>query len=843
MAATVGFNVEGQGVSDSSRNSFTEEITYTNTPVSAVAKQFGKPIYIKPKHFDTHDKKVGNEWVDLNSSENRLYTSFVDECQYSGKGRLIKAFPTFLFCILDDQCQWYDGRKLWTNYYVYKPVIDIQYHASDDMPTETAIITVTNTFHNLDRESASLKGYSIKDDQTYSWITRKLYKNFNIIPGGVKITPRLIQLHSILFNHTSFREGARVHLRIGYGSDPMSLAPVINGTVSGLAMGDSINITITSDGHELIQGITSSKKKDINNGFLGTGIGSQQEASNIIASIMTKRQSWMNHLFFAKKWYEGSKYHIEHYGLYINSGKQYSFQGGIDTGIYEQYDLLMNIYHAYTATANGLFIKHKNHLPYMYQPDHFLTNIDGEQNITFNKYNMTPWDVFQVCAQTAPEYIVKSDIYQFDSRLYFGLPFELLKYRYDIINGSIYQEVKSSTQMHYIDSISNIIDNEISVNGKNTNTNVKVMYVRGKTPTSTPLIQSDDTIDHSKQSTHIIDSPIAQDYWGLDALNESIGIKQGRRSARRLGVSNLLYGWEQQYNGVIICLGSPQIRAHDYVMITDLYTSMNGIAIVREVMHSFNTNTGFTTSITPGIIGLSPERESGNAEMFADFFMLYNKFAMCTLFKKKLIDDYYYGLSIISNLDYAIKNNNILNKALKAGNIAYDVIDTGIQLKIAYSMFQVLRECHSLKFLKYVAQFVGNYARTRTVLKTAFRTFGLTVRAISALQHLTEIKKAFDAGADVVAASSGAATFGIGTAITLLIQLVIDALINSLIEWLSNRNVCVLIPLWWEGKPYICSIKDGEKILLFKDTANATDENTGEDGIETDQDEIALNGE
>ena len=276
---------------------------------------------------------VGEEWSKLNSDLNRINTSFVDDCQYSSKGRLVKAFPTFLFCILDDQAQWYDGRKLWTNYYVYKPVIDIQYHAANDMPVETAQITVTNTYHNLDRSSAALIKYSISEDHDYdTWadkalsavtgkdigLNRWLYKNFGMIAGGLKITNRMIQMHSILFSHTKVREGARVHLRMGYGSDPLSLAPIINGTISGMTLGDQISITVTSDGHELIQSITSDKTKDVNNGALGLfGLGATQEASNIIGEIMVKRESWMNHLFFGGNWFEGSKYNIEHFGLYI----------------------------------------------------------------------------------------------------------------------------------------------------------------------------------------------------------------------------------------------------------------------------------------------------------------------------------------------------------------------------------------------------------------------------------------------------------------------------------------------------------------------------------------------
>jgi hypothetical protein len=68
----------------------------------------------------------------------------------------------------------------------------------------------------------------------------------------------------------------------------------------------------------------------------------------------------------------------------------------------------------------------------------------------------------------------------------------------------------------------------------------------------------------------------------------------------------------------------------------------------------------------------------------------------------------------------------------------------------------------------------------------------------------------------------------------------IDILLDSLFEWLENRNTVVLLPLWWEAEPFIAGVKDGEKILLIPSHGSATEENTGEDGIETDEDEITV---
>ncbi len=847
--SVTGYNIEGYGVSESSSNSVTVFRQYSVNAVDYDDEDtlaFGKPIYIKAKHFDTHDDNVGQEWSALNSNKNRINTAFVDDCQYSSKGRLVKAFPTFLFCILDDQAQWYDGRKLWTNYYVYKPVIDIQYHGANDMPTETAQITVTNTYHNLDRSSAALINYSISNDKDYSGFNRWLYKNFGMIAGGLKITNRLIQMHSIIFNHTKVREGARVHLRMGYGSDPLSLAPIINGTISGMTLGDQISITVTSDGHELIQSVTSDKEKDLNNGALGLGIGATQEASNIIAEIMVKRESWMNHLFFGGNWFEGSKYNIEHFGLYINSGDQYVLQGGIDVGIKEQYDLLMNVYKA--STSDGWFGVTFRHWLYMHDSESWLSLLgrDGEANIVFNQYNMTPWDVFQLCAQTMPEYLIKAEKYQFDSRLYYGLPFDLTKYRYDIINGTIYQECKANTQMHYVDSLTAIIEDQVSVTSRRSFTNAKVIYSRGGTPKATSVIHSDDTIDNSKQSTHIIDSPIAQDTFGIDALNEFLGIaKQGKESARRLGISNLLYGWQQQYQGQLLCLGQPQVKPDDYLMVNDFYASLNGLAMVREVIHSFSTNTGFTTSIIPGVIGFCPEQDSGNIELIASFLKLYSQFTEYAQSRKLLKENcerYASAVALVRRSVDSIHhpslmyNTELWNTASTITTIANNVNT----VLLVYKMIRCAKNAGSIfKAIKEVGAVYKALKSATQAVKIGKSVVGV-IRVIQSINAVSKGAKAVEGGILAAGAATGSVSFGIGFAVSVIICLILDTILSTIASWVENRNVCVLLPLWWEGKPFISGVKDGEKILLIGDENSGSDENTGANGVETDADELSV---
>jgi hypothetical protein len=457
---------------------------------------------------------------------------------------------------------------------------------------------------------------------------------------------------------------------------------------------------------------------------------------------------------------------------------------------------------------------------------------DGdEQNIIFNKYNMTPWDVFQICTQQVPEYIIKPSYHQFDSRLYFGSPLWLEKYRYDYLDGKVYEECKTAAQAHFIDSMDCIIDNQIRVTSKFHNTNIKVMYTRGEELTSTDIIHSDDSIDFSKQKTTILDTPITQDALGPDALYEILGYSIGEDSARRVGISNLLYGWQQQYQGQILLLGHPGLKPHDYIMINDTFANLYGLATVREVVHSFNAYTGFTTSIVPGLIGFSTDENSGLIHSTQNYLMLLNCFSSYTLVRKNLRNNYEKNLSVISDLEMLkeklkINTNKeiLLDVADPITDILLGINDVRVVVSKSKEIFNFTKNLYDMKKTgKLVETFMNGY-KVGDKIYDGYKVVKATGKGIKAT--LAAIK----AGS----IATGTAAGGVPGLVVAALWLAVDILLDELFEWLSNQNVCTLLPLWWEGYPFVSGVKDGEKILLMNNNANATEENTREDGYASD---------
>ena len=56
------------------------------------------------------------------------------------------------------------------------------------------------------------------------------------------------------------------------------------------------------------------------------------------------------------------------------------------------------------------------------------------------------------------------------------------------------------------------------------------------------------------------------------------------------------------YCGDMVVLGDPTVKPHDRIYVNDLYEGFSGQATVKEVVHNFNVNDGFTTAISPDCI-------------------------------------------------------------------------------------------------------------------------------------------------------------------------------------------------------------------------------------------------
>lgn len=754
--------------------------------------------------FGTY-KKMNRMFTSLN----RDYRSgiFVDLMLQNHRGNLNRAFPTFAFLIEDDSGDWLDGRKLWSNYYIYKSVLDISIHQERSQPVHTATINISNLYHNL---NTSLKAIdmkaSIEKDPEYFSFVRWIYKKTGMLLGTPKLTSEMVDVKNTLYDQIYIKTGCNIHIRLGYGSSPIDLPIVFSGIVTDVTIGETVQLIAQSYGLELINNVISTKPKEVNSWH---NYGS--EASNVITNIMTERSStFLNTV--SKKWGETSAYGIEHFGIP---------RGHEELAIDKEYDILKNIYFAkygYSGGSDEDSLSFKERL----FCDNTWTNFDGEDNANFYLYNKTPWDIFQNMTQTIPEFVCQPMYHQFECRLFFGLPTWWAKYRYDFCEDSkgntlITESAKSFSQFHYIDSMSDIIDNSIKTSTNEIYTNAVAMYTLGGDIKSTPTVYSDRTILSSYQKTKVLDTTLEQDYVGPDWFYEKFVCAVGKSAAIRMAVSNLIDAWNRAYTESVLIIGDSTIKPCDYLMINDSYAHINGLCQVREVVHSINVSGGFTTDITPDMIALSNMKESGIGNAIKTMLSFGTAYGACKNLRENaiMVEDMYNTTLSISRCLMSIAN--LRNNTTYISGIS--TLAAGAEVVLLTKKWIKTSEI-ALKIAEYSSKIKSVFSTASGALKT--------VETIKAVKTVTTGVKTIATTIKAGATAAGSVVPGIGNLVAYVVaSLIIDGILGSIIDEFAYNNSITVIPLLYKNEPFITGVK-GQTHLILGISDNSDEDSNGE---------------
>lgn len=565
-----------------------------------------KTLFGGKPYFSISTSSISSDAEAANSPDKVVEYMYVDQMQYGMKGLLTRAFPSYLLCFVDEQTDWVDRKKLWNNYYVSRSAISLNVFEDYSSPVMVAQVTLSNFNSNLTNlkiqksmtDFAFKKGSDIKVDGLVSgagwlaeagwnWANKGIYE----LTGAIldeEITQEMIDYKNNLYDEIKLEEGCRVHIRMGYGSNPARYPTSFNGTIVEIEKGELVTFIAQSDGCELTnQPITD--KTDATNKDCGLG----EEVSDIIAELFVSRESDFLYAvtdgFFQYK----SRHGIEHFGLHY----------GNSIGNHNQYDIVKNIYKGdYEGTP---FCKN------------WANPFDNELNFRFFVSGKTVWDVTKMCEKALPEFVAYPRPFGFEARFFYGLPTWLCKYKYncDSKKTALYEQAKSFAQVHTISSFDSIIENTIAVDTKNLYTNMIGIYSLGGDLSSTPVVMSDKYIDWSKQRTKTIDTTSSQDYWIPDIVDKLLSwtgmFDNGKQLAIAVCISELMDSWKNSYVGKLTVLGQPEVHAHDYISLNDTFLKMTGMCTVRQVVHSMDVSSGFITNITPGLIANNTLKQSG----------------------------------------------------------------------------------------------------------------------------------------------------------------------------------------------------------------------------------------
>jgi hypothetical protein len=232
----------------------------------------------------------------------------------------------------------------------------------------------------------------------------------------------------------------------------------------------------------------------------------------------------------------------------------------------------------------------------------------------FRVYHETAWDALQDIARRFPGYV--TSVVPFDNRgtLFMGMPDQpyfftatedgntrkIFKNAINIANaenavddGEPLSEAsdlnaKVFRSYHMKDSEHHIIANNIKINLDNFYNKITVEFkTRPKNRKSNSFsLSADDSI----KNKYVKEKVVFEQNCETDL------------SARFYALGNLLLTTKEVYDGELIMLGDPSIKPHDTIVISDAYNRMYGPIEVREVVHSFDRESGFTTTVVPDLV-------------------------------------------------------------------------------------------------------------------------------------------------------------------------------------------------------------------------------------------------
>ena len=713
--------------------------------------------------FGFDDKYV--ELVDsFYKNETERINSMFTDMMCSLKDKMNKAFPSYVLLFEDYGGDWIDGRRLWSNYYMYKSVIDINVAQESCQPVHTATLNITNIYHNLDNKlKASQILKKIEEDKEYHVFVRWIYELTGSLLGTPKLTNDMVRVKNNLYKTINIKTGLRIHLRLGYGSNPNLYPTCFNGIVTDLQVGDTVSIVAQSFGIELVNNIIETDPQAINK---ITNLGT--EPTGVITDIMTARNNWFTNTV-NKKWGEGSKYGIENFG--ISRGHEIS-------DIVQEYDILKNIYlSSYKCKSfcnKGLW--------------------DNEKNSNFYLYNKTPNDVFQNLTQTMPEFICQPHYHGFECRLFYGLPYWVNKYKYSLEDSNnIYEYAKTYSQFHYLDDNNEIINVNVKCGSDDTYTNCVAMYTLAEKTKSSPIVYSDKTIYQAYQKTKVVDTTLTQDYVGWDWLYEKTVAPIAKSVAIKSAISNLLDSWNKTYDGDILVLGNAYIKPFDYLMINSGFADIKGLCNVREVVHSISCKHGFTTTITPGLLGMNTMKNSGSGNVY-----------------KTLIS---FGMSVgavrtarKSCLEMSYSFNNAITLSRLMHNIRYEDPEIYTTITAVPNWYIGKTIFNAIGSGKIVTGFKNIFLTTTgTVSKTisAINKLSLVNKVTSAIK-ITNVGKKIGVIKNGLTVVGSTVAPGIGTVASWLIGTVVfDMLLGVIIDEFSYNNCIKIFPLMYKSEPFI----------------------------------------
>jgi hypothetical protein len=533
------------------------------------------------------DNSLNNRLTGDDDPQQLYREMYTDLIQYDHRGRLIRAFPAFQMLIIDEG-KWMGRFKFWDNMYGFNSIESIDVYRSRKIAADTAVIRMTNLYSNLTSQRVI---YDYEDHQANFW-TNLIWEN---------PTQDMLDMRKEMLKQMLLQTGARIHLRMGYGSDAGAMPIVFNGTITEMDTQEVVEIVCQGDGVEL-GNVVSGDPDDDNNGFFQV-----TEPRDLICQLLTSKGNWFANVINEASggvFMRDNPLGIMHFGVpgsIAPSGNVWMFNTNYGEAAQNVYSSNGTPTFSQWANADGtnrnLFTDTWNtitttNITRWFQPG-------DEDNIIVKFYNNTTWDIIQTLTYCSLDYVAAVHPFETRSTLFFGKPYWRMAYSYnseyqwDEGQKAYVRKVNTENrrpfmQFRYYDSRQDIIQNSIKASSDGIFTNVIVNYDGQQTP----ILSADYDIRYDKQTTQVIDAEIVARFPGVDYWTSE-------HQARNYGMSALRDSLKDMYKGAIVTIADPSVKPHDAMYIADYTSSLNGVCLVKAVTHHMSLETGFVSSIEP----------------------------------------------------------------------------------------------------------------------------------------------------------------------------------------------------------------------------------------------------
>lgn len=426
-------------------------------------------------------------------------------------------------------------------------------------------------------------------------------------------------------NRIKLRPGMKLHVRLGYENNPNKLDIVFNGSVISTqnVSANSIRVVAESFGKELLTDVLGTTEPQRLGGGWNSSTGSIFADLMLLPGIFHFGKSY-SFLRMISQFTLGDEIDPEAKSLlrgntnslsqsFTNAGSANPF----NTNYYLGFKIFSNVVqrsrvytNIYTADIEHVDSEFDSPVANLFANSLFNLN----RAITYDYFavNETPWETMKQMTYRHPGTIVKPMWYQDRCTLFYGIKEQLYIARDSdnvLMKEAVidkdnspeeqlalpkYAEVRSqrmepACNFHILSTELNIINNAIKLNG-NYFTKVNVAYRDDNDDITT--ISDWETLQMS------LDDNLSP--WSIRSTELTLSGCDKRYMAYRYGTQFLLEEAEKMYEGKILIVGNPSMKAGDYAFIKDTNKRMFGIIKIRECKHYFNEKDGFITEITPG---------------------------------------------------------------------------------------------------------------------------------------------------------------------------------------------------------------------------------------------------